>query len=171
MADLILASGSSRRKELLEQIGVQFSSVAMDIDETPLEAESPEDYVERMATEKAIAAIQKYPENTILASDTSVICEGSILGKPESEEDAKETLRLLSGRSHHVLTAIAMVVIEGGKNSIETQVVSTQVDFYDLSEEQIVDYVATGESMDKAGAYGIQGKGALLVKGINGSTI
>lgn len=169
MAKLILASGSSRRKELLDQIGVQYTSAAMDIDETPLPDERPRDYVERMAKEKGLAGLSQFPSCTILASDTTVIIENQILGKPNSVDDAITMLQQLSGQVHSVLTAIAMCSEIDGKRELQSQVVETKVEFYPLDIDQIKDYVATGEPMDKAGSYGIQGKGALFVKGIHGS--
>lgn len=169
MSKLVLASGSSRRRELLEQIGVHYISKAMDIDETPHSGELARDYVARMAKEKALAALPAFPDAVVLASDTSVILDGEILGKPESEAHAVSILTRLSGSQHQVLTSIALAKYEQEAISIEVEVVETQVEFDALSDQQILDYVATGEPMDKAGAYGIQGKGALLIKGIQGS--
>jgi len=169
VSKLVLASGSSRRRELLEQIGVHYISKAMDIDETPYSGELARDYVARMAKEKALAALPAFPDAVVLASDTSVILDGEILGKPESEAHAVSMLTRLSGNQHQVLTSIALAKYEQEAISIEVEVVETQVEFDALSDQQILDYVATGEPMDKAGAYGIQGKGALLIKGIQGS--
>lgn len=169
MGKLVLASGSSRRRELLEQIGVHCISKAMDIDETPHSGELARDYVARMAKEKALTALPTFPDAVVLASDTSVILDGEILGKPESEAHAVSMLTRLSGNQHQVLTSIALAKYEQEAISIEVEVVETQVEFDVLSDQQIRDYVATGEPMDKAGAYGIQGKGALLIKGIQGS--
>jgi len=169
VSKLVLASGSSRRRELLEQIGVHYISKAMDIDETPHSGELARDYVARMAKEKALAALPAFPDAVVLASDTSVILDGEILGKPESEAHAVSILTRLSGSQHQVLTSIALAKYEQEAISIEVEVVETQVEFDALSDQQILDYVATGEPMDKAGAYGIQGKGALLIKGIQGS--
>ena len=169
MSKLVLASGSSRRRELLEQIGVHYISKAMDIDETPHSGELARDYVARMAKEKALTALPSFPDAVVLASDTSVILDGEILGKPESEAHAVSMLTRLSGNQHQVLTSIALAKYEQEAISIEVEVVETQVEFDALSDQQILDYVATGEPMDKAGAYGIQGKGALLIKGIQGS--
>jgi len=141
----------------------------MDIDETPHSGELARDYVARMAKEKALAALPAFPDAVVLASDTSVILDGEILGKPESEAHAVSMLTRLSGNQHQVLTSIALAKYEQEAISIEVEVVETQVEFDALSDQQILDYVATGEPMDKAGAYGIQGKGALLIKGIQGS--
>jgi septum formation protein len=141
----------------------------MDIDETPHSGELARDYVGRMAKEKALTALPTFPDAVVLASDTSVILDGEILGKPKSEAHAVSMLTRLSGNQHQVLTSIALAKYEQEAISIEVEVVETQVEFDVLSDQQIRDYVATGEPMDKAGAYGIQGKGALLIKGIQGS--
>ncbi|WP_430461370.1 Maf family protein [Thalassolituus sp. LLYu03] len=166
---MILASSSPRRRELLQQIGVRFSTATADIDETPQAGEKPAAYVARLALEKALAvaglnALQ--PADTVyLGSDTTVVCDGEILGKPDDAAHACRILASLSGRTHQVMTAIALV--QGGRSKVQTVV--TQVTFCALSREQIQAYVATGEPADKAGAYGIQGKGAVLVAGIEGS--
>lgn len=174
MADLLLASGSSRRKELLEQIGVQYKSASMDIDESVLPNELADKYVERLAREKALAGLDSFEEPglVILAADTSVVLDDQILGKPKDREDAFGILKSLSNREHIVLTGIALAKrnISGEPAvQIESQVVSTKVRFNALTDEQIEQYIQTGEPMDKAGAYGIQGKGALFVAGIRGS--
>ncbi|MAA72573.1 MAG: hypothetical protein CL679_12705 [Bermanella sp.] len=168
MADLLLASASPRRRELLEQIGVSFISEPQDIDETPLLDESPEAYVERLAREKAQQGAQQ-SSLPVLGSDTCVVLDGEILSKPNTKADACAMLSRLSGRSHHVLTAIAICTNKLGEPELMSQVVSTEVQFNPLAPTQIEDYVATGEPMDKAGAYGIQGKAAVFVAGIVGS--
>lgn len=162
---MILASSSPRRRELLTQIGVQFEVQAADIDETPHADESPVAYVERMALEKALAVAKLRPGNIVLGSDTSVISCDRILGKPRDNADAVETLRGLSGQTHQVLSAVA-VVDESRQRVIS---VATQVRFRTLSDAEIHAYVATGEPADKAGSYGIQGLGAILVDTIEGS--
>ncbi|KZY95121.1 hypothetical protein A3752_03750 [Oleiphilus sp. HI0081] len=169
MADLLLASGSSRRRELLEQIGVPYHSASMDIDESVLEGELPDAYVRRLAKEKALAGLSFNPEKTVLAADTTVTINGTILGKPDNERVAFEMLKRLSGTNHLVLTGIAVAKLSEGKAVIEADVVTTEVSFMKLSDQQIRQYIATGEPMDKAGAYGIQGKAALFVEGIVGS--
>jgi len=174
MADLLLASGSSRRKELLEQIGVQHKTASMDIDESVLPSESAGDYVERLAREKALAGLDSFKEQglVILAADTSVVLGDQILGKPKNSEDAIGILKSLSNREHTVLTGIALAKRNTSGEpavQIESQVVSTKVRFNALTDEQIEQYIQTGEPMDKAGAYGIQGKGALFVESIRGS--
>ena len=162
---MILASASPRRRELLTQIGVHFSVTPADIDETPFRGEEPAAYVERMAREKAHAIAITSGDEAVLGADTTVVCQGEILVKPADAVEAIAMLTSLSGRSHQVMTAVALA--QGG--SIRSQVVTTQVSFRALSAQEIQDYVATGEPMDKAGAYGIQGLGAILVADIQGS--
>ncbi|MCH2041244.1 MAG: Maf-like protein [Saccharospirillaceae bacterium] len=169
-----LASASPRRRELLTQIGVQFELAPVDIDETPKPGEGAQSYVERLAREKAVtslAAIRADGDNNdasravVLGSDTSVIINNEILTKPEDTADAKRMLQRLSGNSHQVFTAVA--VVSQQKQSIIS--VTTDVCFRPLSDDEIDAYIATGEPMDKAGSYGIQGKGAILVDKISGS--
>ncbi|KZZ41737.1 septum formation protein Maf [Thalassolituus sp. HI0120] len=169
-----LASASPRRRELLTQIGVQFELAPVDIDETPKPGEGAQSYVERLAREKAVtslAAIRADGDNNdasravVLGSDTSVIINNEILTKPEDTTDAKRMLQRLSGNSHQVFTAVA--VVSQQKQSIIS--VTTDVCFRPLSDDEIDAYIATGEPMDKAGSYGIQGKGAILVDKISGS--
>ena len=161
---LILASRSPRRQELLRLLGLPFECRPTYCDEhcTLLH---PADHALEIARRKALAAEAVCgPEDIILSSDTVVFCDGAILGKPRDEAEACRMLRTLSGRTHTVCTAVAV-----RKNGRTYDLCSqTNVTFRDLSEQQILDYVATGEPMDKAGAYGIQGKGALLVEGIQG---
>lgn len=167
MANLLLASASPRRRELLEQIGVKFTCKAQNIDESVKPNESAHDYVERLAREKAQTGHESHL--AVLGSDTCVVLDGEILSKPESKQDAKDMLMKLSGRSHQVLTAIALCAQSGAQIKITSQVVSTDVTFINLTPEQIEQYIATGEPMDKAGSYGIQGKAAIFVAGIVGS--
>jgi len=178
---MILASQSPRRRELLEQIGVRFSIEAADIDETPFPDEGAVAYVERMALEKARVIATRYPGEVVLGSDTSVIWCDRILGKPANNQDAEETLRGLSGQTHEVLSAVAIVkgqvkgqvqepsreLLQGTRERVIS--VATKVTFRNLSDDEIRAYVATGEPADKAGSYGIQGKGAILVAAIQGS--
>jgi septum formation protein len=165
MSELILASASPRRRELLTQIGVACRCCPVDIDETPQPDEPAQAYVERLALEKARVCLQQNPEAVVLGSDTSVVVDGQILGKPVDEEDAVRMLKLLSGREHQVMTAVA--VVDGTRQRVET--VTTDVAFIELDEARCRAYWRTGEPCDKAGAYGIQGLGAVLVKGIKGS--
>ena len=162
---MILASSSPRRRELLTQIGVRFRIQAADIDETPLAGEGAVAYVERMALEKARKVAEDHPQEVVLGSDTSVIFSGEILGKPVNNREAEETLQRLSGQTHQVLSAVA--VVKGNREKVIS--VATEVTFRSLSDEEIARYVATGEPADKAGSYGIQGMGAILVAGISGS--
>ncbi|WP_372964305.1 nucleoside triphosphate pyrophosphatase [Marinobacter sp.] len=165
MADLILASASPRRAELLKQVGLHFHVQPADIDETPFPGESPEQYVERLAREKALLIARQHPDSLVLGSDTSVIQNGDILGKPESKEQAAAMLQALSGNTHQVLTAIALA--KGGQ--CRSRVVVTDVTFRELSPDEIQAYVATGEPMDKAGSYGIQGLAGIFVSSLKGS--
>ena len=163
---LVLASQSPRRKELLQQLGYDFICLPADIDESVLLTETPEQYVARLALEKASAIAQKQSANVVvLGSDTSVIFKQHILGKPESLADCLAILTMLSGNSHQVVTAVAAVQ---GERS-EVVLVSTEVDFKCLSEQEIRRYWQTGEPQDKAGAYGIQGIAGQFVKQIRGS--
>ena len=164
---LILASQSPRRKELLSQLGFQFQCCPADIDESIIENETAEQYVARLALEKANAVAQRCNENdaVVLGSDTSVVFQEHILGKPESLEDCLAILSMLSDKSHQVLTAVA--VVQGKR--CEVDVVSTEVKFKKLSTNEIIRYWYTGEPQDKAGAYGIQGIAGQFVKQIQGS--
>ena len=163
---LILASQSPRRKELLEQLGYQFTCLPADIDESVLPQESPKQYVARLAVEKASVIAQQYDENVaVLGSDTSVVFGTNILGKPASLDECIAILSMLSGNSHQVITAVA--VVKGERS--EVIVVRTEVDFKVLSEQEIIRYWQTGEPQDKAGAYGIQGIAGQFVKQIRGS--
>lgn len=164
--DLILASQSPRRKELLQQLGYHFACLPADIDESVQLNEKPEQYVARLALEKAsvVAAIQT-GNKVVLGSDTSVVFGEHILGKPKSLTDCIAILSMLSGKSHRVITAIA--VVQGQRKKV--QLVVTEVDFKTLNEAEIKRYWQTGEPQDKAGAYGIQGIAGQFVKQIRGS--
>ncbi|WP_062268461.1 Maf family protein [Endozoicomonas arenosclerae] len=167
---IYLASQSPRRKELLQQIGIDFQQIHSEIDETPLPDEAPEAYVIRMAKEKALAgweqlSVDQRPPMPVLAADTSVILRMKILGKPRNEQQACDMLLSLSGNSHEVITAVA--VTDGNDLSVKVSKTIVQMTSFDRAVAQA--YVATGEPMDKAGAYGIQGKGALLVENMTGS--
>ena len=166
---LILASASPRRAELLQQIGVQYSVCSADIDESVLAEESPSAYVARLAEEKAQVVLSENQNSVVIAADTSVVLGGQILGKPENEHHADEILQSLSGKEHHVYTGVSVCQMKQGVIEVLTDVVKTQVSFFPLAPEQIQHYIATKEPMDKAGAYGIQGKGAVFVESIQGS--
>jgi len=163
---LILASNSPRRRELLAQIGLTFTIAPADVDERIRSGEAPEDYAERLALEKARTAARQAGEGIIIAADTIVVVGGTILGKPGDAEDARRMLKELSGREHAVVTGLAVMDAATQRSSVRTSI--TKVWFRDLSEREISAYVATGEPLDKAGAYGIQERGALLVERIEG---
>ena len=160
---LILASGSPRRRELLALFGHPFTVHPADIDETMDPKKKPFDEVARLSWEKALA-VPREEGDVVVAADTIVVCDDKILGKPKSEEEAKAMLRLLSGRAHQVMTGCTVLY----ENKAETFTEVTQVHFRALSQGEIDRYVATKEPMDKAGAYGIQGGGALFCEGIEG---
>ena len=160
---LILASQSPRRKELLGLFHIPFTVRVADIDETMDPAKDPAQEVARVSKAKA-AAIERSADDIISAADTIVVLEGRVLGKPKSEEDAKAMLTALSDRDHQVMTGVT--VLKGDNCLTHTEI--TNIHFRALSQKEICSYVATGEPMDKAGAYGIQGKGFVLVKGIHG---
>jgi septum formation protein len=176
---LILASGSPRRRELLAQVGYRFEVCPAHIPEDPLPGEEPIAYVTRLAREKAEVVFRKAclaennsanrgadgePPIVVLGADTTVTLDDAILGKPEDAADAARILRLLSGRSHRVITGVALVTADRTEVAAE----ATAVRFLALSDEEIAAYVATGDPMDKAGAYGIQGRAARWIPRIEG---
>lgn len=165
--NIILASASPRRRELLERMGiVDFQIIVSDADESLEDGLPPAEQVERLSRLKAdaVAAEVSDPDAVIIAADTVVALDGMILGKPADEEDAFRMLSALSGVCHHVYTGVT--VIQGDKTLTRHE--ATSVVFRSLEPEEVELYISTGECMDKAGAYGIQGYGALLVEGING---
>ena len=161
--NLILASQSPRRKELLGLFRIPFTVRVADIDETMNPNSAPYSEVARVSRLKALA-IPREADDVVVAADTIVVCEGRLLGKPHSAEEAKDMLRLLSGRDHQVMTG--MTVLRGDSAAVVTEV--TDLHFRDLTEKEIDAYVATGEPMDKAGAYGIQGGAALFCQRMEG---
>ena len=164
MPELVLASSSPRRALLLSSAGYQFAQVSPDLDETPLEDESPEQLVVRLARAKALAA---NPPNAVsLGADTAVVLEGESLGKPADRDEAVSMLRRLGGRTHAVVTGWALAR-DGGV--IEDGLEVTLLTLRSITVEEAEDYAATGEPMDKAGAYGIQGLGGALVESVQGS--
>jgi len=167
MARLYLASTSPRRAELLTQIGVSFTACVVSVDETAQPDECPSAYVQRLAQAKAMAGLAALSDEqaSVLGADTTVVLDGRILGKPADYQEALAMLSALSGRSHQVLTAIALA----NHQDCQAQVVSTEVTFRRLSEAEISAYWATKEPCDKAGAYGIQGLAAVFVTRIEGS--
>ncbi len=164
MKNTILASASPRRKELLTLAGVDFDICVKEVDESVPEGTAPEQAAVMTAKKKALAVAADYPEALVIGADTIVVIGGKILGKPHSEAHAKEMLRTLSGNEHKVITGVCLA--KNGR--VYTFEKTSFVRFYPLSDEEIDAYVASKEPMDKAGAYGIQGKGCLLVESISG---
>ena len=168
MADrLILASGSPRRHDLLKQIGLDFDVIPSGIDEDPLGKESPEEHVIRLAEAKALDVGSRHPDRWVIAADTIVYINGSILGKPKTGEEAGDMMRRLSGREHWVLTGFSVRHLEKKKGDKEA--VRTAVKMKDLSPEEMNWYIRTGEPFDKAGGYAIQGIGSFMIESIRGS--
>ena len=162
---LVLASGSPRRREILERLGYSFVVRPVDIDETPMPGEAAEGYVARLAREKARADAR--PGEVILAADTVVALDGDLLGKPRDAAEAADMLRRLSGREHEVSTGVGVLQVDADK--LTTAVETTTVRFAPLKPAEIAWYVASGEPMDKAGAYAIQGLGTVFVEAIAGN--
>ena len=163
--NIILASASPRRRELLERMGLRFTVRTADHDETMDLSADPEAEVRRVSELKARAVEQLCAKEDLnIAADTIVVCQGRILGKPADEAEAYEMLRLLSGREHRVITGLC--VLKDGISYCHSEV--THLSFVELTDRQIRAYIATGEPMDKAGAYGIQGKASIFVPGIRG---
>jgi len=161
---VVLASQSPRRRELLTLVGIPHAVAPADIDESVRPGERPAPHAERLARTKASAIAARDRDALVVAADTIVVIDGTILGKPRDEADARRTLRMLSGRQHVVFTAVA--VARGRR--VESEVEEVTVVFRDLADAEIAAYVATGEPMDKAGSYGIQGYGATIVERIDG---
>ena len=175
---LVLASGSPRRREMLRRLGVEFEVRPVDIDETPIRDEPPDAYVSRLAVEKAAAAAASDDESAgtsagtpagriFLAADTIVALDGALLSKPRDESDARRMLERLSGRWHQVLTGVA--VLDPARELRLQAVEQTRVRFAQLSAREVAWYAASGEPLDKAGAYAIQGLGALFVERVEGN--
>ena len=186
---LVLASASPRRQELLRTAGISFVVQPADVDETPLPEESARDCAERLAREKALPVWRSRPQDLVLGADTVVVVEGEMLGKPADSDDAARMLRMLSGREHQVITGVCLLSqgardqrsgaresrsqVSHGKVGTENCAVrsaseSTLVTMSELSDEEIREYVATGEPMDKAGAYAIQGMASRWIPRIEG---
>lgn len=166
MKRLILASGSPRRAELLGILGVRFDVVSPDVDETRRPGEEPGRYVERLA--RAKAEVGAAPETVSLGADTVIVHDGRVLGKPGHPSEARSMLTALAGTTHHVLSGVAVAMVEGGRLVVDSLVESALVRFAAVTEDEIDAYIATGEPLDRAGAYAIQEKGALLVESIDG---
>lgn len=168
MRNIILASASPRRRELLSQAGVKFE-VRPASGEEKITSSDPEEVVKELSEQKALAAVFSAEEGTvIIGSDTLVAYQGKILGKPCDEEDAVRTLMQLQGNTHQVYTGVTVLEYKKGQWESHTFAERTDVTFYPVSEEEIRDYVKTGEPMDKAGSYGIQGRFGIYVKKISG---
>jgi septum formation protein len=189
---LVLASASPRRQELLRNAGIAFVVQAADIDESPREGETPRDCAERLAREKALAVAGAYPGDRVLGADTVVAVDGKILGKPRDADDAARMLRMLSGRVHEVITGVCVVeavasgqllvasktgatnsgdiseALASGNRELRTASETTLVTMTEWSDEAIREYIATGEPMDKAGAYAIQGGAGRWIPRIEG---
>jgi septum formation protein len=162
--NLVLASKSPRRAELLAAAGIEFTVRVADIDETPREFEPARDYVLRVAKEKA-HAVEATADEIVLAADTTVVLAGQILGKPEHVADAARMLRSLAGKRHEVMTGVCM----RHEDRLVAELATTAVWFNPMTQSEIDDYVASGEPMDKAGAYGIQGLASKFIERIDGS--
>jgi septum formation protein len=162
---LILASQSPRRAELLRAAGIAFEASPADVDESVRDGENPEQYVRRLAVEKAEAGARRHPGRVVLGADTTVVFDGEIMAKPEDEADATRMLRALSGRTHQVITGVALAGPAGTRQAAAF----TDVSMREMTDEEIARYIATGEPMDKAGAYGIQGRAAAFVTRVDGS--
>jgi septum formation protein len=170
---LVLASASPRRQELLSNAGISFAIEPANIDETPRARESPKEYAERLAREKALAVCAIRPHDSVLGADTIVVVDETILGKPIDADDAFRMLRLLSGRVHRVITGVCLIEARGpGRKSesgnARTSSETTLVTMSEISDDEIRAYVATGEPMDKAGAYAIQGRASRWIPRIEG---
>jgi septum formation protein len=164
---IILASSSPRRSELLSIIGVEFELSPSQVDERFHPDESPADYTIRLARAKAVEAAKSYDYGLVVGADTAVVLDGKVLGKPEDERDAKRILRLLSGRWHAVITGLALYEVNTRREVADYE--KTLVRFAQLTDKEVEWYVKSGEPLDKAGAYAIQGRGGLFVEEIAGN--
>ncbi|RME48653.1 MAG: septum formation inhibitor Maf [Deltaproteobacteria bacterium] len=165
--DLILASSSPRRQEMLRVLGIAFEIHPAEIEEIPFHGEEPAAFAARMARQKAQAVARVHPDAVVIGADTVVVLEGRILGKPVDAADAVRMLKALRGQEHKVMTGFSVIVREAGIE--RNRVITSTVFVRRLTDREIEGYVATGEPLDKAGAYAIQGIGAFLVEGIVGS--
>lgn len=162
---VLLASQSPRRRDLLTQLGVDFDVIALDVDETMQAGEPPKDYVNRIAIKKAQAGLAQFPDEIILAGDTIVVLDNEVFLKPTNREDHKKMLQKLSGKTHHVLTAMALASSDGTKKTMS----DTAVTFRKLTEDEIDKYWDTGEPQDKSGGYASQGIASIFIERIEGS--
>lgn len=163
---IILASGSPRRQKLLSALGYDFEVVTPVVREENMPGESPEDHVKRLSRLKAESVARQYPDSLVVGADTIVVLDGRILGKPKSKGEAKSMLELLSDKTHIVYTGLSMII--STTDIVRSEYDSTRVTFNKLSPEDIDRYLESGESLDKAGAYGIQGMGSFLVDSYDG---
>ena len=163
-APIVLASSSPRRRQLLEMLRIPYRAIVPDVDETLHPGEDPARYVERLAQAKARAVVGQAPGEIVLAADTTVVLDGDVFAKPEDPADAVRMLGRLQGRTHQVMTAVAV----GQDDRLEHALDVSQVTFRPASVAMLTDYVSTGEPLDKAGAYAIQGLGALLIERVEG---
>jgi septum formation protein len=167
----ILASTSPRRRELLQSIGLAFEVLPSHVPEIHAEGESPEHYVLRLAAEKGAEIGRRHPERWVISADTTVVLGDELLEKPADEADARRMLLQIAGKTHTVFTGVALQKFTGGGETdwIDTQLASSRVTMLPLTEREIAWYVATGEPLDKAGAYAVQGIGAMFIESIDGS--
>ncbi len=173
---LVLASASPRRQELLRNAGISFAVQAADVDETPLANEKAEQCARRLAQEKALAVSRQRPQDRVVGADTIVVVDGAILGKPRDAADAVRMLRLLSGRTHEVITGVCLIEavdsgqlqVGSGSHEMRVGAETTRVTMSEISDTEIQAYVASGEPMDKAGAYAIQGMASRWIPRIEG---
>jgi septum formation protein len=166
ISQIILASASPRRTELLDLAGISHVVDPADVDESALPGENAFDYAKRIALAKAVKTAERHTSGLVLGADTIVLVENEILGKPSSREDATRMLRLISGREHEVITAVALVDAQTGRSEVGLEV--TEVKVKELASAELEEYLETGEPFDKAGAYGIQGRASVFVEGIRG---
>jgi len=164
---IILASASPRRADLLKKFGLEFELAPSNIGERPHPDEAPADYITRIARAKVIAVARQREHGLVLGADTVVVLDGRLLGKPENEQSARDMLGLLSGKWHAVMTGVALYDIESRREVADYD--KTLVRFAQMSDREIAWYLSTGEPMDKAGAYGVQGFGGLFVEEIAGN--
>jgi len=165
---LILASASPRRAEILTAVGWEYEKQIADIDETELPDEKPEDYVQRLAKEKAEAVAEKFTDALVLGADTIVVIENQIVGKPKDLADARRMIKMLSGNWHEVLTGVALIKVTEENFEIKVDLQRTRVKFAELSDAEIEFLIERGEPLDKAGAYAVQAQAALFIEQIEG---
>lgn len=164
LPEIILASGSPRRSEILTSVGWKFTKDVPDIDESVIDGESPADYVERLAVGKASVIAEKHPGAVVLGADTTVVIDDMIIGKPVDLDDARKMIAMLSGRWHDVLTGVAVASDDGVRSGVQT----TSVKFAEMTDAEIEFLAVKGDPLDKAGAYAVQAQAALFIEGIKG---